>query len=229
MYLKNKIIAHRGIFNNKTIIENTKEAFQKAIEKEIPFELDIQLTKDNQLVVFHDNDLKRLANLDINIQNSTYEELKKINLLNFNSHIPLLKEILELNQDKVFIDIEIKESKRWRETVDLLMNELKPYIHYIIKSFDPRIVKYIKKEYSWVYTGLLIHKNYSSKIKEFIAKSKAMIKYCNPDFIAISKSLLKTNYMKKIKSKTVLVWTINDLLDIPEKDSYIYICNIPPK
>ncbi len=229
MYLKNKIIAHRGIFNNKTIIENTKEAFQKAIEKEIPFELDIQLTKDNQLVVFHDNDLKRLANLDINIQNSTYEELKKINLLNSNSHIPLLKEILELNQDKVFIDIEIKESKRWRETVDLLMNELKPYIHYIIKSFDPRIVKYIKKEYSWVYTGLLIHKNYSSKIKEFIAKSKAMIKYCNPDFIAISKSLLKTNYMKKIKSKTVLVWTINDLLDIPEKDSYIYICNIPPK
>ena len=40
----NKIIAHRGVFDNESIIENTKEAFQEAIKRNIPFELDIQLT-----------------------------------------------------------------------------------------------------------------------------------------------------------------------------------------
>ncbi|MBQ3307411.1 MAG: hypothetical protein IJG68_04380 [Bacilli bacterium] len=228
MNINNKIIAHRGIFNNKTIVENTMEAFEKAIEKEIPFELDVQLTKDDKIVVFHDDDLKRLTNKRIVIQDTNYDELKDIKLLDTNAHIPLLKNVLKKNKDKVLIDIEIKNSKRWKTLVNKLMIELKPYVNYIIKSFNPRIVRYIKKNYSWVNVGLLVQDNYPSKIKKQFNQSKAIINYCNPDFIAISKKLVKTDYMKKIKNKQVFIWTINNLLEIPEKDSYIYICNIPP-
>jgi len=228
MIINNKIIAHRGMFNNKTIVENTMEAFEKAIEKEIPFELDVQLTKDDKIVVFHDDDLKRLTNKRIVIQDTNYDELKDIKLLDTNAHIPLLKDVLKKNKDKVLIDIEIKNSKRWKTLVNKLMIELKPYVNYIIKSFNPRIVRYIKKNYSWVNVGLLVQDNYPSKIKKQFNQSKAIINYCNPDFIAISKKLVKTDYMKKIKNKQVFIWTINNLLEIPEKDSYIYICNIPP-
>ena len=56
-----KIIAHRGIFDNVLVVENTLPSFQAAIDLKIPFELDVQLTKDNRLVVFHDDTLKRLA------------------------------------------------------------------------------------------------------------------------------------------------------------------------
>ena len=228
MIINNKIIAHRGMFNNKTIVENTMEAFEKAIEKEIPFELDVQLTKDDKIVVFHDDDLKRLTNKRIVIQDTNYDELKDIKLLDTNAHIPLLKDVLKKNKDKVLIDIEIKNSKRWKTLVNKLMIELKPYVNYIIKSFNPRIVRYIKKNYSWVNVGLLVQDNYPSKIKKQFIQSKSIINYCNPDFIAISKKLVKTDYMKKIKNKQVFIWTINNLLEIPEKDSYIYICNIPP-
>ena len=218
MNINNKIIAHRGIFNNKTIVENTMEAFEKAIEKEIPFELDVQLTKDDKIVVFHDDDLKRLTNKRIVIQDTNYDELKDIKLLDTNAHIPLLKNVLKKNKDKVLIDIEIKNSKRWKTLVNKLMIELKPYVNYIIKSFNPRIVRYIKKNYSWVNVGLLVQDNYPSKIKKQFNQSKAIINYCNPDFIAISKKLVKTDYMKKIKNKQVFIWTINNLLEIPEKD-----------
>ena len=46
-FLKGMKIAHRGLFNNKDIIENTIEAFKKATEKKMAIELDLQLLKDN--------------------------------------------------------------------------------------------------------------------------------------------------------------------------------------
>ena len=228
MFINNKIIAHRGMFDNKKVVENTIEAFEKAIDKEIPFELDVQLTRDDKIVVFHDEDLKRLANNKMIIQNSNYEDLKKIKLLDIDAHIPLLREVLKKNKDKVLIDIEIKDSKRWKTLVNKLMIELKPYVNYVVKSFNPKIVRYIKKNYSWVNVGLLVKDAYPSWIKKQFGQSKTVIDYCNPDFLAISKKLVKTDYIRKVKDRVILIWTINNVLDVPEKDSYIYICNIPP-
>ena len=53
----NKIIAHRGIFNNLNIPENSIKSFKKALRLGYPIELDVHLTKDNILVVFHDHNL----------------------------------------------------------------------------------------------------------------------------------------------------------------------------
>ena len=222
----NNIIAHRGIFDNETIIENTIPAFKKAIKKNIPFELDIQLTKDNKLVVFHDKSLKRLANKDIIIQESTYDEIKEYALLDTKEHIPLFIDILKLNKDKVLIDIEIKKTKRIKETVNQLIEELKPYKNYIVKSFDPRIVRYINKNYSWIYCGLLVENKYPNIIQNIILKSSLPIKYCKPDFVAISKKLLQNKkYMKKIKEIPTYIWTIKKDDEINSKKNYTYICN----
>ena len=46
MNIKNNLIAHRGMFNNKDIPENSYLAFKEAIRNEYDFELDIHLTKD---------------------------------------------------------------------------------------------------------------------------------------------------------------------------------------
>ena len=221
----NKIIAHRGVFDNIDVVENTIEAFKLAIKKQIPFELDVQLTKDNQLVVFHDNSLRRLANNIKIIQESNYDDIKNIKLLD-QANIPLLKEVLELNNDKVTIDIEIKKTKRIKETVDLLVKELKPYTNYIIKSFDPRIVKYIHNNYSWIKCGLLIEYKYKRKWQKLLLKSSLTIKYCKPDFVAISKQLLNDKkFMNRIKNIPTYIWTITDPKDIDLKNNYTYICN----
>mgnify|MGYP002864406478 CR=1 FL=1 len=119
--LDSKIIAHRGVFDNEEIIENTMESFKKAIHYHYPIELDIQLTEDNEIVVFHDDDLKRLCNQDAIVQKMNYSDLKKIPLLGTKSRVPLLKEVLELNHDQVCIDIEIKPTKRVYDTIFYLM------------------------------------------------------------------------------------------------------------
>ena len=221
-----KIVAHRGIFDNEKIVENTKESFSLAIKKQVPFELDVQLTKDNKLVVFHDATLKRLAKKKINIQESNYDDIKDIKLLNTDSTIPLFKDILELNNDKVSIVIEIKKTKRIKETVDQLINELGPYLNYVLESFDPRIVRYVHKNYSWITCGLLVENKYKRKYQKKLFTTSIPIKYCKPDFIAISKYLLENKkYMKKINKIPKYIWTITNKDDVNLKNDYVYICN----
>ena len=221
-----KIIAHRGIFDNQRVIENTIEAFSLAVERNTPFELDVQLTKDNQLVVFHDETLRRLGKFNLNVQKSNYSDLKNINLMNVDEHIPLFKEVLELNNDKVKMLIEIKKTKRIKETVDQTIEELKPYMNYIIESFDPRIVKYIHKNYSWIRCGLLVENKYPKRIENLFLKTSLPIKYCKPDFISISKKLLNNKkYMKKIKKLPKYIWTITESNEINLENDYTYICN----
>ena len=84
--------SHRGgaIEND----ENTIEAFDSSISLGYEYiETDVQHTKDNKLVIFHDNDLKRICNLNIKIAEINFDELNKIKL--FDKHcIPLLSEVL---------------------------------------------------------------------------------------------------------------------------------------
>ena len=128
--LKSKLIAHRGVFDNETIVENTLESFKKALHYHYPIELDVQLTEDNQIVVFHDDTITRLTSKQGIVQEMNYSDLKKLPLLNTKSHIPLLKEVLELNQDEEYIDIEIKPTKRTYDTIFYLMKELNGYHKY---------------------------------------------------------------------------------------------------
>ena len=70
---KNLIIAHRGIHDNITTPENSISSFRKAIDKNLPIEFDIQLTKDNKLVIFHDDNLKRMTGVDKFIQEMNFD------------------------------------------------------------------------------------------------------------------------------------------------------------
>ena len=192
MNKENKIIAHRGIFNNINIPENSIKSFKEAIKYNYPFELDIQLTKDNKLVVFHDYNTKRMTNEDYIIQESTYDEIKDLCLLNTKYKIPLFEEILKINNDKCLIDIEIKNTKRIKETIDELIKELTNYNNYIVKSFNPKIVRYIKKNYPNIKCGLLLKSKYKNKLLNIITKTNFIIKYSKCDFIAISQKLLNS-------------------------------------
>ena len=72
-----KIFAHRG-FSGK-YPENTMLAFEKAVEIGVDgIELDVHLTKDNELVIIHDEDIKRTTNGEGLVKDMTLEELKKL-------------------------------------------------------------------------------------------------------------------------------------------------------
>lgn len=227
---ENKLIAHRGIFDNASVVENTIEAFKAAIDLDIPFELDIQLTKDNEVVVFHDESLSRLQGDDIVVQDVNYSQLRRYHLLDTTSHIPLLKDVLRLNNDKVLVDLEVKHTSRIKETVNALMNELIPYEKYIIKSFDANIVRYIKNNYPKVTCGLLIKSKYKNFLYRKFIKTKVALKYTKCDFVSISKNLLKDDeFMELIKDMPKQIWTIDKRDEIKSDDKDImYICNNLP-
>ena len=221
MKIPNNKIAHRGMFDNIKIPENSIASFKKALKYNYSIELDVQLTKDNVLVVFHDNNLKRMTGLDKLITDTNYEELKRLKLLNTKESIPTLDEVLNLINNKVLLDIEVKDTKKIKEITNILKDKLKNYNNYVLKSFNPRIVRNLKKNIN-TEVGYLI----DSKHK--FLYSNLIIKYSKADFLSISKKLLKTKRFQKLKNKyQLLIWTIKDKDEIKD-ENIIYICNSLP-
>ena len=74
-WITDKFIAHRGLFDNITIPENSLPAFERAVNAGYAIELDVQMTTDGVLVVFHDDTLDRMTNLTGDIREKTFDEI----------------------------------------------------------------------------------------------------------------------------------------------------------
>ena len=213
------IIVHRGI-HNEAIPENSMKAFSLALKKNIPIEFDVHILKDKNIVVFHDDNLKRMTNKDKFIKECTYEEIKDLKLKNTNEKIPLLKDVLKLVDGKVLLDIELKMDVTDHSLEDGLIEILKDYNgEVILKSFDYRKVKYLKKHTNYK-IGLLIKR--MSGFKDFIIRNINFNILIKPDFLACNKNMLDCKSVKTFK-KDIYIWTIKnkDELKIYKSDYYI--------
>ena len=200
------IIAHRGI-HNEAIPENSMKAFSLALKKNIPIEFDVHILKDKNIVVFHDDNLKRMTNKDKFIKECTYEEIKDLKLKNTNEKIPLLKDVLKLVDGKVLLDIELKMDVTDHSLEDGLIEILKDYNgEVILKSFDYRKVKYLKKHTNYK-IGLLIKR--MSGFKDFIIRNINFNILIKPDFLACNKNMLDCKSVKTFK-KDIYIWTIKN-------------------
>ncbi len=229
------MIAHRGLHNN-LIPENSLTAFRKCIERNIPFEFDIHLLKDGTIIVFHDDNLKRMTGLDKYLINCDYKEISELYLKGTNEKIPTLDEVLELVDGKVLIDIELKYDHKRYLLENKLLKRLNDYKgEVILKSFDFKTVLYLKKHTNYK-IGLLMydinkHKKETLWIERFILKRINFLKIVNPDFIACELSALPLEDVNKYRKKghDVYVWTIktNDELEIARKyGDYFLVENI---
>ena len=226
--LTQKIIAHRGIYDNIQIPENTLLAFKEALKHNLPIELDIHLTKDNKLVVFHDYTLERMTNQKLTIELLQIKDLENITLLNCKEKIPTLKEVLNLVNGKVPLLIEVKCKTGEKPIIKTLLNELNNYNGEVyIQSFNPKLVKILKRKKARYKIGLLINKNTNKKIWKIINYPYLCIKYIKPDFISIHKSLIQKKYIQKNTNKIpILLWTISNNEELTKLSSkYICICD----
>lgn len=212
MFDKSYIIAHRGVFDNQKVYENTKEAFDLAIKYKQIIELDVRLTKDKQIVVFHDANTKRLTKQDKLVEKSTYEELNKQNIL----HIPLLQDILNQVKGKVPILIEIKPIKNIEELEINLMKQLSEYKgEYAIQSFNPKVLYWFKRNYPNILRGQLskrYKKEKLSTIKKIILTNMLLNIITKPNFISYKYNELSLEKLKRYKKKNIRVigWTITN-------------------
>ncbi len=105
-----KPIAHRGFHDvTEGRVENSRAAFEAALEMGFGIELDVQMSRDGVPVVFHDDTLDRLTPLSGPVRDKTVEELAGIPLSGGPDTIETLKDILELIGEKAPVLVEIKD------------------------------------------------------------------------------------------------------------------------
>ena len=99
------IFAHRGC--SGAAPENTLRAFKLALESGADgIELDVQLSRDNQLIVFHDDDLSRCTGVSGTVAQKTAAELRELRI--GGEKLPTLTEVLDLIAGKLIVNIELK-------------------------------------------------------------------------------------------------------------------------
>lgn len=159
--------AHRGDSSNYP--ENTLLSFRKAIELEMDgIELDVHKTKDNQIVVIHDEDVQRTFLGKGFVKDFTLEELKALPCRkvlfreNIECKLPTLEEVLKLIGDKhIKLNIELKTDRIHYEGIeaDVLrlveMYDMKDRI--LLSSFNHKSIQIVRERDSQVRTGLLYH------------------------------------------------------------------------
>ncbi|MDO4617662.1 MAG: glycerophosphodiester phosphodiesterase [Lachnospiraceae bacterium] len=182
--------AHRGLWDmEQRIPENSLPAFQRAVEHNYGIELDVHLTADGRLVVFHDHTLLRMCRMKKIIEKMTYEELEQLTLLDTDCRIPLLSEVLSLVNGQVPLLIEMKLSGMNLALCPALAELLSDYKgEYMVESFQPFGLRWFRKHRPEVIRGQLSDRYDASEPAALPLKilSTQLLLNCvsRPDFIA---------------------------------------------
>lgn len=185
------LIAHRGLYKNGSPApENSLAAFRAAREAGYGVELDVQLTRDHQLIVFHDGSLKRVCGVDGFVRYWSYSELQTLNLLNTTEKIPLFTDVLEaLDGVPLICEIKSDNGLKNEEICRMTYEQIKSYKgKYCVESFSPYLVEWFRKNQPQVIRGQLAgggkNPNPRLAVAEFFPRHMLTNVLARPDFLA---------------------------------------------
>ena len=196
--------AHRGLWN-KQLPENSLVAFAFAKSKGYGIELDVQLSSDGKVIVFHDDTLERMCGVEGKISDFTAEELKSLSLLGTEHKIPLLSEVLELIEGRVSLLIEIKggNGKDYNQELCLALAEILDGYGgaFSVQSFNPFVLAWFRKFRPRFARGQLVTngKNYKKELKgkhpgltAFALSHMLTNVISRPDFVSIEGTFMSS-------------------------------------
>ena len=206
---KMEITAHRGA--SIKYPENTMAAFRGAKKMGADWiELDVQQTKDKQIVVSHDTNLNRVTGINKDIIDMNYSEIKKLDAGSFfdkkfkGEKIPLLKEVLEFaKKNNIRLNIELKSTGKEKDFEKQVVDLIKEY------NFQDRCVVT-----SQVYSVLKKVKKYDKNIKTVYVMSIAIGKITDAkyaDAFSIEATNVTETQVSRVHNagKEVYAWTVN--------------------
>lgn len=209
IFHETKVMAHRGASTEAP--ENTMAAFQKAIDDMADYiELDVQLTNNGEVIVMHDSNAYRTTGVDANIVNMTYKEVKTLDAGSWFSdeyvgeNVPSLKEVLELTQGKIKLNIELKPTDNG---IALAKNTVRLIEKYnmvndcVITSFSESALKAVKTYNQEIKVGYILSAAYG----DFYDMK-------NVDFFSVNAAYLSKRTIDAIHNsgKQVYAWTVNN-------------------
>lgn len=219
-FLSNTPIAHRGLHDDK-IPENSYAAFESCIKAGYAIETDVRFTKDKKVILFHDDNLKRMTGKDKKVCDLTYDEISELKLKDTDEKIPLFSDFLKFVNEKVPILIEIKYVGEIGGLVEKTIELLKDYEgEYAFQSFNPLYVKKAKKLSPNKFCGQLASngtkEDFSSspvlwQVKSFMMQRLMFNCISKPDFL--SYNVENMPYKKAIRfkdkpDKLLLCWVV---------------------
>lgn len=229
-------IAHRGLHEkDQSVPENSAAAFEAAAAAGYGIELDVQLSRDGQVVVFHDDTLGRVCSVSARVDSLDYEELKKLRLFGTDESIPLFSEVLGIIGGRTPIIVELKTGPKNKELCEKTLSLLCGYSgDYCIESFDPRIVAWFRKHAPEVLRGQLSQrpkmfiKAGAGRLLSFALGNMLLNVIARPQFIA---------YMTGRKTLPVIIcemlgamkvcWTSHDAANEKGCDTVIFEHYLP--
>ena len=227
-FLLHTPIAHRGL-HSKTVPENSLTAFQKAVEGRFPIELDVHLIKSGEVVVLHDDNLKRMCGIEKEIAKCTFTEIRELYLKHTRERVPLLSEVLAVVNGKVPLLIELKYDQPTGKLEAAVIEILKNYKgKYALQSFSPLSLRWLKKNAPDVPRGQLASdfKNSGevSSIMKPALKNLWFSPLNKPDFISYDIHALPNKRVEKMRAQglPVLGWTVKKVAESQEALKY---CN----
>ncbi len=203
------IMAHRGASAGAP--ENTMAAVKRAIEEHADWvEIDVQETADGEVVVYHDSDFKRLANVDLKIWDATMDDLKKIDIGSWFSpefkdeRVPTLADVLDVCRGKIGVNIELKyygHDQQLEQRVADIVETHKMASNIILMSLKIDVVKKMKAiRPSW-------------KVGLLMSVSAGGMKNEDVDFLAVNAAFVDRAFIQSAHKDRmkVYVWTVDDV------------------
>ena len=238
--------AHRGLHDpEKGIVENTLQAFEAACKAGYGMELDLQFSKDMQVVVFHDDDLLRLAGDPRKVWDVSLEELQSLPLAGRDdARIPTFRDVLKTVNGRTPLLIELKNGPHNRQLCEALMEHLEGYPgEYLVESFNPLIVFWFRRHAPHLTRGQLVDSmpSYRPAVNGVAAFFMAgLLGNClsRPDFVAYNANaprFLCPHFQRFLFRTPMAAWTVRDpaLAALVQKRSEMNIFEgkgvIPPK
>ncbi|HLI06518.1 MAG TPA: glycerophosphodiester phosphodiesterase [Ktedonobacteraceae bacterium] len=222
-------VAHRG--GAGLAPENTLAAFRNALTLSVnAVELDVHLSRDRQLIVFHDNEVARRTNGAGNILDLDFAYLRSLNAAAHfpggwpqPQQIPTLREVLELVKGHVDVYIEIKQSKKkgvygsYPGIAEAVVQEVRAVGmlgHVLVISFDWSVLPHVKQLEPRIRTGALVSEDVwndraAGALERLMEQVRALgCEWINLDRKLFTDLLLRSAHEHGFK---LGLWTVNTL------------------
>ena len=198
-------LSHRG--NSNKYVENSFEAFKSVVDMGFEYiETDLRRTLDDEIVTFHDEDLNRLFNIDLKVENLTFKEIDKFFSAK-NCKLLTLREAL-VNFPETNFNIDLKSKEVIRESINIV-KELKAFERVCFASFNSSHTDEVLTDSPSAVVSMGMKDVAYFKFFNYLRKDSKILQV---PLNWKGLNILNSKLIKKAKDKDLFihVWTIND-------------------
>lgn len=216
-----RVFAHRGLAIDAGVDENTVLAFAAAVSAGVEYiETDVQVTSDGVAVLFHDDDLARVAGIAKRIDELTLEELSQIRLSG-GGYVPTLEQVL-LQFEKTNFNLDVKVSGATQPVAEVI-NRLGAHDRVLVSAFSERrrlsALRLLKRPVASSAGSALVVALYLASLLGFVALMKLISKNADAVQVPVRMGPFQfdsPSFIRAVKKAGLEVhfWTINEVSEM---------------